>query len=431
MTIFPGCKCCGQETCWKCYGKYFKPPVPEIGCYEYKIPTSIHLKAFLTVGGIISTPPPEYVKFEYDVADVQAWVNSLDFNVYLYQDPNSGRLTYRARAGLNPLCQPITPIPPYTQLDLKPELGSAQSEVLCNDPNNRGWGFSSCVNIDSKGCSELEVRPDLEVATDTDAGLKFASCHNLPNNHFISLRRFQGEIFTLGNTPDKQAFQVTYDNRHYISVWGCDIIGQPQDQRLAITGYIQIEFQFATEESLGRCCFSEETEDGLNTCENLTQQECEEKNGLWSAGITCEDLPCEVASFACFEKPPENEEPDSGWVPQDDKCHKTQEECLEECPPDDTTPPGGRTMTTKTAGGPGTELAAILKIIGIHAKEKGCGCKSHAKRMDREGPQWCRDNIETILGWLETEAKKRKLPFVKTAAKQVVLLAIRRSEKRS
>ena len=88
-------------------------------------------------------------------------------------------------------------------------------------------------------------------------------------------------------------------------------------------------------------------------------------------------------------------------------------------------------MTTKTTGGPGTELAAILKTLGIHAKEKGCGCKSHAKRMDREGPQWCRDNIETILGWLETEAKKRKLPFVKTAAKQVVLLAIRRSEKRS
>ena len=92
--------------------------------------------------------------------------------------------------------------------------------------------------------------------------------------------------------------------------------------------------------------------------------------------------------------------------------------------------PGGRTMstTTKTTGGPGTELSRLLKMIGINAKEKGCGCRSHAKRMDREGPQWCRDNIETILGWLQTEAKKRQLPFVKAAAKQVVLLAIRRAD---
>ena len=81
--------------------------------------------------------------------------------------------------------------------------------------------------------------------------------------------------------------------------------------------------------------------------------------------------------------------------------------------------------------GPGTELASLLRMLGINAKEKGCSCKSHAKRMDREGPQWCRDNIETILGWLQTEAKKRKLPFIKTAAKQVVLLAIRRAEKKS
>lgn len=92
--------------------------------------------------------------------------------------------------------------------------------------------------------------------------------------------------------------------------------------------------------------------------------------------------------------------------------------------------PGGRTMP-QTKTGPGTELANLLKTIGIDAKEKGCSCRSHAKRMDKEGPQWCRDNIETILGWLQTEAKKRKLPFIKTAAKQVVLLAIRRAEKKS
>ena len=87
-------------------------------------------------------------------------------------------------------------------------------------------------------------------------------------------------------------------------------------------------------------------------------------------------------------------------------------------------------MTTKTTG-PGTELAGMLKMVGINPKEKGCSCKSHAKRMDLEGPQWCRDNIETILGWLAVEAKKRKLPFIKQAAKQMVLTAIRRAEKKA
>ena len=113
-----------------------------------------------------------------------------------------------------------------------------------------------------------------------------------------------------------------------------------------------------------------------------------------------------------------------GWVLDSAICYESEAEC------DAQPTTGGRTMpATKT--GPGTELAALLKTIGIDAKEKGCQCKSHARRMDKEGPQWCRDNIETILGWLQTEAKKRKLPFIKTAAKQVVLLAIRRAEKKS
>ena len=88
-------------------------------------------------------------------------------------------------------------------------------------------------------------------------------------------------------------------------------------------------------------------------------------------------------------------------------------------------------LRNKVVGGPGTELAALLKTIGIDAKEKGCSCRSHARRMDNWGPEKCRQEIETILGWLQTEAKKRKLPFIKAAAKQVVLLAIRRAEKKS
>ena len=137
------------------------------------------------------------------------------------------------------------------------------------------------------------------------------------------------------------------------------------------------------------------------------------------------DIPEDLYDYQCFDAPPDED----GWTPVGE-CSATEEECNDNCCDTPPCTPGGRTMPTTTTG-PGTELAGLLKMIGISPKEKGCQCKSHAKRMDREGPQWCRENIETILGWLQTESKKRKLPFVKQVAKQVVLLAIRRAEKKS
>jgi len=50
--------------------------------------------------------------------------------------------------------------------------------------------------------------------------------------------------------------------------------------------------------------------------------------------------------------------------------------------------------------------------------------------MNKWGPDGCSEHMETILGWLEQEAKKRNLPFVKSAAKVMVTLAIRRSRKK-
>lgn len=78
--------------------------------------------------------------------------------------------------------------------------------------------------------------------------------------------------------------------------------------------------------------------------------------------------------------------------------------------------------------GPGTNLKSMLKWIGIRAAP-GCSCNKRAKHMDDMGAEWCRQNIETILGWLKEEADKRKLPFVREAVRPMVLLAISRSEK--
>jgi len=75
---------------------------------------------------------------------------------------------------------------------------------------------------------------------------------------------------------------------------------------------------------------------------------------------------------------------------------------------------------------PGTELKRLLRRFAI---TNDCDCEQHAKRMDQQGPQWCRKNIELITDWLEEEAEKRSLPFIRSGAKVLIKLAIRRAER--
>lgn len=86
------------------------------------------------------------------------------------------------------------------------------------------------------------------------------------------------------------------------------------------------------------------------------------------------------------------------------------------------------------AKGVGTELKKLLKLIGIEATEN-CSCNHRANLMDINGPEWCKENIETILDWLQEEADKRaadgslKIPFVRLGARMMVKRAIRNAEK--
>jgi hypothetical protein len=81
--------------------------------------------------------------------------------------------------------------------------------------------------------------------------------------------------------------------------------------------------------------------------------------------------------------------------------------------------------------GPGTELKAILRNwLGIVASPN-CSCNAHARQMDEWGPDLCEQNLPTIVGWLEGQAKARKLPFVRFAGEQAVKLAIRRARKKA
>lgn len=83
------------------------------------------------------------------------------------------------------------------------------------------------------------------------------------------------------------------------------------------------------------------------------------------------------------------------------------------------------------SSGPGTELKALLKDwLGIQASPN-CSCNARARQMDEWGPELCEENLPTIVGWLEEQAKARKLPFVRFAAEQAVKLAIRRARKKA
>jgi hypothetical protein len=79
--------------------------------------------------------------------------------------------------------------------------------------------------------------------------------------------------------------------------------------------------------------------------------------------------------------------------------------------------------------GPGTELKRLLAKVGIYPTPE-CKCTQRATAMDSEGPDWCRENVETIVDWLEEESTRRKLPFVRLAGKLLVLRAIHNTRKK-
>ena len=95
--------------------------------------------------------------------------------------------------------------------------------------------------------------------------------------------------------------------------------------------------------------------------------------------------------------------------------------------------PQKKTQSARPKGeGAGTELHKILESLGITTK-RDCKCLERAWQMNEMGPQWCRENVDTIISWLEHEAKRRKFRwlFRRFAAKLLVLQAIKSAEKQA
>lgn len=70
-------------------------------------------------------------------------------------------------------------------------------------------------------------------------------------------------------------------------------------------------------------------------------------------------------------------------------------------------------------GGLGQTLTDLLAELG-QVKAGGCGCADKAAALDRHGPEWARQNRETVEGWLrEAAAKAGWAAHVRGAAKAV------------
>lgn len=78
--------------------------------------------------------------------------------------------------------------------------------------------------------------------------------------------------------------------------------------------------------------------------------------------------------------------------------------------------------------GPGTILASMFSAIGIKSSPT-CSCRKHALEMNKNGIEWCENNLDTICGWLKQECEKRKIPYVDAVARMVVNRAISKSKK--
>lgn len=74
----------------------------------------------------------------------------------------------------------------------------------------------------------------------------------------------------------------------------------------------------------------------------------------------------------------------------------------------------------------GTEKASYKIVI---TASRTCSCNTKAKIMDKNGIEWCENNLDTIVGWLKEEAIKRNLPFIDMAGRILVNRAIKNAKR--
>lgn len=84
--------------------------------------------------------------------------------------------------------------------------------------------------------------------------------------------------------------------------------------------------------------------------------------------------------------------------------------------------------------GVGTELARLASWFA--GKEKCESCQRKAAALDKNGPDWAEENLDTVVRWLQQGAEKHFLmtliptAITKEAAQVMVRLAIKRTKEK-
>jgi hypothetical protein len=81
----------------------------------------------------------------------------------------------------------------------------------------------------------------------------------------------------------------------------------------------------------------------------------------------------------------------------------------------------------KLQSGVGFELKNMFQKFGIKIEEDSLIDKKFTD-MNNLGYEWCELNSKVILLWLEEEAKKRKIPFIRIVGKILLSKAIRNAK---
>jgi len=79
--------------------------------------------------------------------------------------------------------------------------------------------------------------------------------------------------------------------------------------------------------------------------------------------------------------------------------------------------------------GPGTSLKEMFSLLLLDAKPE-CLCHQRSNYLDILGYRWAMDNIETVVDWLEDEARNRSMPFDRDVAMRLAIVAMGRGVER-
>lgn len=101
--------------------------------------------------------------------------------------------------------------------------------------------------------------------------------------------------------------------------------------------------------------------------------------------------------------------PDCGWIYKRKAEKSPRRNCPKKLTPEQLAQREAARAEQEEAAkhGPGTQLHKLITKFTGEKITASCGCKSHIAEMNRNGPAWCRENVDTIIGWMEEEIERR------------------------